>query len=126
MILNDVAMALSSGDKFLFRSTSTIEMFVQTTTRKFGDNICLQFLCGFWTPQLEVEFPDRGRGSGHFRTLIRKCPRSLIPRLIQAVNAVHPICIKNQYENSNILGSDTSELSFEVSRTSSSSWKLDL
>ena len=24
--------------------------------------------------QLEVEFPARGRGSGHFRTLIRKCP----------------------------------------------------
>ena len=33
--------------------------------------------------QLEVEFPARGRGSGHFRTLIRKCPYSPIPRLIQ-------------------------------------------
>ena len=40
------------------------------------------------------------------------CPRSMIPRLIQAVNAVHPICIKNQYENNNILGVDTSELRF--------------
>ena len=36
--------------------------------------------------QLEVEFPARGRGSGHFRTLIRKCPCSPIPRVIQAVN----------------------------------------
>ena len=34
----------------------------------------------------EVEFPARGRGSGHFRTFIRKCPRSPIPRVIQAVN----------------------------------------
>ena len=25
---------------------------------------------------------------------------------------LHPICIKNQYENNNILGSDTSELRF--------------
>ena len=33
--------------------------------------------------QLEVEFPARGRGSGHFQTLIRKCPHSPIPRLIQ-------------------------------------------
>ena len=40
------------------------------------------------------------------------CPSSLIPRLIQAVNAVHPICIKNQYENNNILGLDNSELRF--------------
>ena len=46
------------------------------------------------------------------RTLIRKCLCSPIPRLIQAVNAVHPICIKNQYENNNILGVDTSELRF--------------
>ena len=37
-------------------------------------------------PQLEVEFPAQGRGFGHFQTLIRKCPHSLIPRLIQAVN----------------------------------------
>ena len=71
--------------------------------------------------QLEVEFPARGQGSGHLRTLIRKCPciwtlrtliqkclHSPIPRLIQAVNAVHPICIKNQYENNNMLGLDTS------------------
>ena len=58
------------------------------------------------------EFLARGRGSGHFRTLIWKCPRNPIPRLIQAVNAVHPICIKNQYENNNILGVDTSELRF--------------
>ena len=28
-----------------------------------------------WTAQLEVEFPARGRGSGHFRTFIRKCPK---------------------------------------------------
>ena len=42
--------------------------------------------CASWTAQLEVEFPARGRGSGHFRTLIRKCLRSPIPRLIQAVN----------------------------------------
>ena len=62
-----------------------------------------------WTAQLEVEFPARGRGSGHFRTLIRKCPISPIPRLIQAVNAVHLICIKNQYVNNNILVLDTSE-----------------
>ena len=26
--------------------------------------------------------------------------------------SLHPICIKNQYENNNILGSDTSELRF--------------
>ena len=65
-----------------------------------------------WTAQFEDEFPARGRGSGHFRTLILKCLCSPIPRLIQAVNAVHPICIKNQYENNNILGVDTSELRF--------------
>ena len=28
------------------------------------------------------------------------------------MNAVHPICIKNQYENNNILGVDASELRF--------------
>ena len=55
---------------------------------------------------------QRGRGSGHFRTLIQKCLHSPIPRPIQAVNAVHPICIKSQYENNNILGVDTSELRF--------------
>ena len=37
---------------------------------------------------------------------------SPIPRLIQAVNAIYPICIKNQYENNNIFGVDTSELRF--------------
>ena len=37
-------------------------------------------------PQFEDEFPGRGRGFGHFQTLIRKCPCYLIPRLIQAVN----------------------------------------
>ena len=63
-------------------------------------------------PQLEVEFPARRRGFGNFQTSIRKCPHSPIPRLIQAVNAVYPICIKNQYENNNILGEDTSELRF--------------
>ena len=62
---------------------------------------------------LMVSYVDSERLSvrvfGHFRTLIRKCPQCKIPRLIQAVNAVHPICIKNQYENNNILGLDTSE-----------------
>ena len=29
---------------------------------------------GFWTAQFEDEFPARGRGSGHFWTLIWKCP----------------------------------------------------
>ena len=44
MILNDVAMALSSGDKFLFRSTSTTEKrAMQTTSRMSGGNICFQF-----------------------------------------------------------------------------------
>ena len=38
------------------------------------------------TAQVEDEFPARGRGSGHFQTLIQKCSRSPIPRLIQAVN----------------------------------------
>ena len=68
------------------------------------------------TVQFEDEFLARGRGSGHFWTLISevstkvwKCPHSPIPGLIQTVNAVHPICIKNQYENNNILGVDTSE-----------------
>ena len=78
-----------------------------------------------WTAQFEDEFPAQGQGSAHFWTLIRKCPHiwtllnlnlkclhSPISGLIQAVNAVHPICIKNQYENNNILGVDTSELRF--------------
>ena len=37
-------------------------------------------------PQLEVEFPAQGRGSGHFLTVIWKCPHCPIPRVIQAVN----------------------------------------
>ena len=45
-------------------------------------------------------------------TKVRKCPHSPIPGLIQTVNIVHPICIKSQYENNNILGVDTSELRF--------------
>ena len=62
--------------------------------------------------QYEDEFPARVRVSRHFRTLIqslghlqlkvRRCPT--LPD--------HPICIKNQYENNNILGLDTSKLRF--------------
>ena len=38
----------------------------------------------------------------------------------------HPICIKYQDENNNILSVDTSELRFGGVRNSSSSWKLVL
>ena len=38
----------------------------------------------------------------------------------------HPICIKYQDENNNILRVDTSELRFRGVRNSSSSWKLVL
>ena len=39
-----------------------------------------------WTAQFEDEFPAQGRGSGHFRTLIRKCPRILLHLLIQWIS----------------------------------------
>ena len=74
----------------------------------------------------EDEFPAQVRVSGHLRTLIwsvghlwlkvQRCP--MLP--------THPICIKYQDENNNILGVDTSELRFGGVRNTSSSWKLVL
>ena len=55
--------------------------------------------------QYEDEFPARARVSGHLRILILRLKVQSCPMLPS-----HPICIKNQCENNNILGVDTSEL----------------
>ena len=65
---------------------------------------------GFWMAQYKDEFPARVSGHlwaliwsiGHLRLKVRRCP--MLP--------THPIYIKNQHENNNILGLDTSELRF--------------
>ena len=60
--------------------------------------------------QYEDEFPARVRVSGHLQTLIRSVEHLRLKVRRSPMLPAHPICIKNQYENNNILGLDTSEL----------------
>ena len=59
--------------------------------------------------QYEDEFPARVQVSGHLRTLIRSAGHLQLKVQKCPMLPAHPIFIKNQYVNNNILGLDTSE-----------------
>ena len=62
--------------------------------------------------QYEDEFRARVRVSGHLRTLILSIGHLRLKVRRWPTLPAHPICIKNQYENNNILWLNTSELRF--------------
>ena len=62
--------------------------------------------------QFEDEFPARVRVSGHVQTLIWSVGHLQLKVRRHPTLSAYPICIKNQYENNNILGLDTSKLRF--------------